>query len=166
MFGKVITDERCMKMLNWMLIHPDEEYTGTMLAIASDAENNIDFVHRLIVLSECGILNVDSSSGEYLNITLNNDSEIVQYFKEIRKDMEYKILSSHKAIQAIDLFDFEKDMQDMVYNSLDVEYVINQVNNYENLSDEGMEGEIKKEVQKLKDEGRYEEFLEFLEMIK
>lgn len=172
MFKEIIGNEKMMNLVNWLLCHPDKEYSAMVMGMATGLKNPAQFVHYLVILDECGMVNVRQDKEEMiLYVSLNKNNELTQAFVDIRDLIEEKITSSELAMDAIERAKSFNDLSDIELSDIkealdddDKEEIINKIKNYDKLDEDNPnEFFIKSKIAKIDAEGNLENFISFIE---
>lgn len=172
MFEKIITNENIMNVVEWFLSHPDGEYNAMTVGMNTGIISPSEFVLYLVLLDECDIINVNKDLDEkILRVSLNRYSLITQSLIELRNLLEDELSTNELALGALYRIDMMEaindidvsDLSDML-NSEEKESLIETVKNYQDLDDDDITNHyIKSRISELADEGRLEEFIEFIQ---
>lgn len=172
MFEKIITNENIMNVVEWFLSHPDGEYNAMTVGMNTGIISPSEFVLYLVLLDECDIINVNKDLDEkILRVSLNRYSLITQSLIELRNLLEDELSTNELALSALYRIDMMKaindidasDLSDMLNNE-EKESLIETVKNYQDLDDDDITNHyIKSRISELADEGRLEEFIEFIQ---
>lgn len=172
MFKEIIGNEKMMNLVNWLLCHPDKEYSAMVIGMATGLKSPSQFVHYLVILDECGVVNVRQDREEMiLYVSLNRNSALTQAFADIRDLIEEKIASSELAMDAIERVKFSDELSGIELSDIkealdddDKEEIINKIKNYEDLDEDNpSEFFIKSRIAKIDAEGNLENFISFIE---
>lgn len=172
MFEKIITNEKIMNVVEWFLSHPDGKYNAMTVGMNTGILSPSEFVLYLVLLDECDIINVDKDfDEEILRVSLNRYSLITQSLIELRNLLEDELSTNELALSAL----YRIDMMNMI-NDVDVsdlsnmlsdeekESLIETVKNYQDLDEDDIANHyIKSRISKLVDDGKLEEFIEFIQ---
>lgn len=172
MFEKIITNENIMNVVEWFLSHPDGEYNAMTVGMNTGIISPSEFVLYLVLLDECDIINVNKDLDEkILRVSLNRYSLITQSLIELRNLLEDELSTNELALSALYRIDMMEaindidasDLSDMLNNE-EKESLIETVKNYQDLDDDDITNHyIKSRISELADEGRLEEFIEFIQ---
>ncbi len=173
MFEKIITNDRIMNVVEWFLSHPDGEYNAMTVGMNTGILSPSEFVLYLVLLDECDIINVNKDLDEKtLRVSLNRYSLITQSLIELRNLLEDELSTNELALSALYRIDMMKAIDDVDVSDLsdmlseeEKESLIETVKNYQDLDDDDdiANHYIKSRISNLADEGKLEEFIEFIQ---
>ncbi len=172
MFEKIITNDRIMNVVEWFLSHPDGEYNAMTVGMNTGILSPSEFVLYLVLLDECDIINVNKDLDEKtLRVSLNRYSLITQSLIELRNLLEDELSTNELALSALYRIDMMKAIDDVDVSDLsdmlseeEKESLIETVKNYQDLDDDDIANHyIKSRISNLADEGKLEEFIEFIQ---
>lgn len=169
MFGKFITNNDCMRVVAWLLSHPDGEYPAAILGVECGIEDMTSFMAVISVLEGVHIINIDEYS-EVLKISLAQDESIVQlltHFKDEFNDQAFRSDQVSPALGYLTSKVVRKLVDTHLFEELEVEKLTDLFENYEELDlDDPLNEEVYKICTKLIEEDKYEEFINNLHEIK
>ena len=168
MFGKFINQPLCMRVLNWFLEHPDDEYSASIIGMECESPDVTTFIAVVSILEGVHLVSINEGSEELL-LSFNKDESIAQllsHFKDEFNDLAFKTEAVSPALSYLysepfkNLIDSEVISQVIRDKNLDL---LEKCENYETLDlDEPIDAEIYKICKQLDAENNYEGFLEFL----
>ena len=172
MFEKIITNEKIMNVVEWFLSHPDGEYNAMTVGMNTGILSPSEFVLYLVLLDECDIINVNKDlDEEILRVSLNRYSLITQSLIELRNLLEDELSTNELALSAlyrIDMMNMINDIDESelsnMLNDEEKESLIQTVKNYQELDEDDITNHyIKSRISKLADDGKLEEFIEYIQ---
>ena len=168
MFGKFLNQPLCMRVLNWFLEHPDDEYSASIIGMECEASDVTTFIAAVTILEGVHLVNINEGSEE-LMLSFNKDESISQllcHFKDEFNDLAFKSEAVSPALSYLhsepfkNLIDSEVVSQVIKDEALDL---LEKCENYEDLDlDNPLDAEVHKICKQLKADGNYEGFLDFL----
>lgn len=175
MFQQFINNEICMKIMFWFLNHSTGDYDAAIIAYDCGIENIPMFTSIIYVMNELGILTVDESS-ETLRVIFNEDSLIVQSFKNLKECFEneaYRNSNVCGAFIAINSGQYELQREHMknLFETLTEEERLdfyNLITDYKNfeLSEDpekaAVERSLIKQLEELDERGELESYVEYV----
>ena len=164
-----------MKILFWLLNHSTGDYDAAIIAYDCKIEDIALFTSYIYIMNELGIVIVDEDS-ENLRVIFNEDSLIVQSFKNLRDCFENEAYRNSNVCAAFVMLDsgtFESQRSQMVnlFETLTEEERLdfyNLITNYENfeLSDDPEEAIKQKaliqQLKELDESGQLNQFIEYV----
>ena len=172
MFEKIITNEKLMNVVEWLLSHPDGEYNAMTIGMNTGVTSPSEFVLYLVLLDECDIINVNKDmEEEILRVSLNRYGIITQTLIDLRNLLEDELSTNELALGALYRLDMMKTINDVDTSDLskildeeEKESILETVKNYQDLDDDNFgDSYIKTRLRELEEEGRLEEFIEFIQ---
>ena len=99
MFKKFLDSDVCRKIFFWLLDHSTGDYDAAIIAYDCKINDITTFTSYLYIFDELDIINVDENS-ETLRIIFNEDSLIVQSFKNLRETFDNEAYRNSKVCGA------------------------------------------------------------------
>ena len=166
MFEKFITNQDCMKVVAWLLNHSEGSYPAAILGVECEIDNMTDFMAVISVLEGVNIIEIDEFSEE-LSIKLNKEESITKLLIHFKDDFNDQAFHSEQVSPALSYLTsnvVKKLVDDTIFEQLDVENVIDLFKNYEELDlQEPLNQEVYRICTQLKEENKYDEFIENLQ---
>lgn len=175
MFQKFLQNDICMDILFWLINHSTGDYDAAIIAYDCNITDIPLFTSIIYIMNELGIVNVDESS-DALRIIFNEDSLIVQSFKNFKESFEneaYRNSNVCGAFITIDSGEFALQREEMnnLFDQLSEEerfLFYNMLNDYENyeLSDDPDQAKVEKtllnQLKDLDEKGQLDKFREYV----
>ena len=165
MFEKFLKNENCVKVLCWILNHSPVDYDAAIISYDSGVISPQDFITVIVILNELGIVIVDESEKEALRIIINNESEMYQRFKSLKEDFDtmiYKSSDACAAICSLDRYSIEANLFNEENLREAATTMLSEVESYENLDGEEIVPEELIRYKIIDEEGKLDEFKDFL----
>lgn len=168
MFDKFLQNECCMRILTWILNHPDNYYQGTIVHIECGSPSMGDFMAALTVLQGVDIITIDDTSEDLL-IAFNPDSSISQlltHFKDEFNDLAFRNMNVSPALSYLtsDFFKQEIDKEVMQSIDFDTEDILNMCKNYKTMEiNNSTDQDIYNLCSEMEANGIFEDFIKFVE---
>lgn len=166
MFEKFMMTPGCLKVLLWLLNHPDDEYNAGIIGIECDIPDTNDFMAILSVLEGVGFIATDELS-ENLKIRLDKDKSISQlliHLKDEFNDNAFRSEQVSPSLAYLHSAPLKRIIDTKFLGELGGEEVLEKCKNYETLDiSDPFNEDIYNLCLKLEESGEYEEFIERLE---
>lgn len=168
MFGKFLKTPECMRVLSWLLSHPDDTYSAAIIAIECDMVDMSSFMAVLSILEGVNLIEIDDLSEDELVLGLNKNSSITDllvHFKDEFNDCAFKSEQVAPSLAYLHSKTLKETIDSQILNRFEADELIDMCKNYKELDIE--EDDVKREIynicSKLEETGEYDEFLERLE---
>jgi len=161
MFKEIVTNEKLVDLVVWLLNHSDSQYDAMTVGMNVGVERPFMFMQYLVVLDDLSIVNVVEGDDKLL-ISLNNDSDIVKAIKTIRDEIERTVPISKASMNALSLISGELPKGFVTEEQKD--NIIDRIKQYSDIDEEDPMGAIvKMKLAKLDADGELENFIKFIE---
>ena len=167
MFGKFLQTPECMRVLAWLLNHPDDTYSAAIIAIECNMVDMSSFMAVLSILEGVKLIKLDEFSADELMIALDKDSSSGQLLLHLQQEFNDCAFSSEQvspSLAYLNSAQLKQTIDSQVLKNLEAGEVVNLCKNYKELDrDTELEKEIYNLCSKLDETGEYEEFIRRLE---
>lgn len=167
MFGKFLQSPDCMNVLAWMLAHPDDKYSASIIAIECNMVDMSSFMAVLSILEGAEYIEFDDFSENELMVGLKKSSsatELLLHLKDEFNDCAFNSQQVSPSLAYLHSPQLKKTIDSHILNRLEADEIIDMCKNYKDLSRENdMEKEIYDICSKLEETGEYDEFISRLE---
>lgn len=166
MFGKFLRTPECMKILSWLLNHPDDEYSASIVGIECEMSDMNTFMAVLSTLEGAGFISFNSMSDELL-MKLNKDESITQLLIHLKDEFNDKAFRSDQvspSLAYLNSVNIREALDLEIFREIIGEGFLDLCKNYKELdTSDPKNEEIFKLCSKLEETGEYEEFISRLE---
>lgn len=167
MFGKFLKTPECMKVLSWLLNHPDDKYTAAIIAIECNMVDMSSFMAVLTTLEGVNLVTFDEYSEEDLLIGFNKDSssgQLLIHLQDEFNDCAFKSEQVSPSLAYLHSPQLKKTVDAQIFKTFDANEVVDMCKNYKELDQSNeMEREIYNICSKLEETGEYEDFINKIE---
>ena len=167
MFGKFLQTPDCMKVLAWLLNHPDDKYSAAIIAIECNMVDMSSFMAVLSILEGVQYVEFDEFSSDDLMIGLKKDSsgiDLLLHLKEEFNDCAFNSEQVSPSLAYLHSSQLKQSIDAQIFKNFESNEVIDKFKNYKDLDlDNSVEKEIYDICCKLEETGEYEEFISRLE---
>ena len=159
MFGKFITNEDCMKVLEWLCNHPDREYSAAIIGVESGISDIGRFMAVLSILDGMGneelILRVDKEA---------SISKLLFHFKDEFNDIAFRSETVSPALAYLTSEEARNIVDSELMNSLEPDDILDICKNYKDLDlSDPKNKELYDLCSQLDEDGELDEFIAHLE---
>jgi len=168
MFGKFLKTPECMRVLSWLLSHPDDNYSAAIIAIECDMEDMATFMAVISILEGVGFIKIDDLSSDELMFGLdkeNSSTQLLLHLKDEFNDCAFSSEQVSPSLAYLHSVKLKETIDSQIFNRLGSDEIIDMCKNYKDL--DGEEDDVKREIinicSKLEETGEYEDFIERLE---
>lgn len=166
MFEKFLLTSECMKVLSWLLNHPDDEYSAAIVGVECEMVNMTDFMAVLSILEGVGFATFNEMS-EDLMIKLDKDSSITQLLIHLKDEFDDKAFRSEQVSPSLAYLhssQLKRIVDSEILNDFGASEILDICKNYKDLDiSDPQNKEIYNLCSKLEETGEYDEFIERLE---
>ena len=166
MFEKFLNTPDCMKILSWMLNHPDGEYSAAIVGIECEMTDMFRYMGIISVLEGTGFVKINELSEEVM-MSLNKDESIVQLLMHLKDEFNDKAFHSEHVSSSLAYLHSEslrRIVDAEMLSNFDADDIVDRCKNYKELDlSDKFNKDIYKLCEKLEETGEYEEFIEKLE---
>ena len=168
MFGKFITNEDCMKVLEWLCNHPDREYSAAIIGVESGISDIGRFMAVLSILDGVGFIEVlDGMGDEELILRVDKEasiSKLLFHLKDEFNDIAFRSETVSPALAYLTSDDIKKKVDNEVAGESITKEFIDLCKNYKDLDkDNPLYTEIYYFCSNLEENGEFDSFIEKLE---
>ena len=161
MFKEIVTNEKLVDLVVWLLNHSDRQYNAMTVGMNVGIERPFMFMQYLVILDDLNIVDVKEGEDKLL-ISLNNDSDTVKAIKTIRDEIETEIPISKASMNALSLISGDIPKGFITENQKDK--IVKTIKEYSNIDDEDPMGAVvKAKLAHLDADGELENFIKFIE---
>ena len=162
MFGKFITNEDCMKVLEWLCNHPDREYSAAIIGVESGISDIGRFMAVLSILDGMGneelILRVDKEA---------SISKLLFHLKDEFNDIAFRSETVSPALAYLTSEEARNIVDSELMNSLEPDDILDICKNYKDLDlSDPKNKELYDLCSQLDEDGELDEFIAHLEGLK
>ena len=159
MFGKFITNEDCMKVLEWLCNHPDREYSAAIIGVESGISDIGRFMAVLSILDGMGneelILRVDKEA---------SISKLLFHLKDEFNDIAFRSETVSPALAYLTSEEARNIVDSELMNSLEPDDILDICKNYKDLDlSDPKNKELYDLCSQLDEDGELDEFIAHLE---
>ena len=169
MFEKFIKNPECMKVVAWLLNHPDGDYAAAILGVECEISDMTSFMAIISILEGVHIIKINEFS-EDLSISLDKDQSITQLLLHLKEEFNDQAFRSDQVSPALSYLtsDAVRNLVDgQIFEEISSEKIVDLFKNYEELDlDDSLNKEVYKICMKLQEENEYDEFIQKLENYK
>lgn len=168
MFEKFLKNQDCIKVLSWLLNHPDGEYTAAIIGIESEIADMTTYMAVLSILEGVGLITINEVVEE-LSISLNKEASITQlliHLKDEFNDNAFKSEQVSPALAYLSSNPLRKIVDGEIFSKIskDVNDLADKCRNYKDLDLSITDNmDIYNLCSKLEETGEYEEFISRLD---
>ena len=167
MFGKFLQTPECMRVLAWLLNHPDDTYSAAIIAIECNMVDMSSFMAVLSILEGAQLIKLDEFSSDELMIGLDSNSSAGQLLAHFQEEFNECAFASEQVSPSLAYLhspQLKKTIDSQILERFEKDDLIDMCKNYKDLSQENdFEKEIYNICSKLDETGEYEEFIQRLE---
>lgn len=166
MFEKFLQTPDCMRVLSWLLNHPDSEYSVAIVGIECDMVDMTRYMAVISILEGIGLITTDDVSEE-ITIKLNKDESITQLLLHLKDEFNDNAFRSEHVSPSLAYLhsdQLKKVVDSEIFSSLNAEDLIDLCKNYKDLDlSDPSNNDIYNLCSKLEETGEYEDFINRLE---
>ena len=166
MFGKFLKTPECMDVLVWLLNHPDDKYSASIIAIECDMVDISSFMAVLSILEGVNLVEIDDFSDELL-LGLKKDSSSTELLLHLKEEFDSCAFSSEQVSPSLAYLhstQLKGTIDSQILDKFNSDDIVDMCKNYKDLDGESdLEREIYNICSKLEETGEYEDFIDKLE---
>lgn len=171
MFGKFITNEDCMKVLEWLCNHPDREYSAAIIGVESGISDIGRFMAVLSILDGVGFIEVlDGMGNEELILRVDKEasiSKLLFHLKDEFNDIAFRSETVSPALAYLTSEEARNIVDSELMNSLEPDDILDICKNYKDLDlSDPKNKELYDLCLQLDEDGELDEFIAHLEGLK
>ena len=136
MFGKFITTPECMKVLEWLINHPNDKYSAAIIAIECNMPDMSTFMATLTTLEGTDFIEFDEFSEEELLLGLKKDSSIVDLLLHLKDEFNDNAFRSEQVSPALAYLhssEIKKAVDTQILEKYKAEEIVDMCKNYKDL---------------------------------